>query len=126
MTAVVRRTTLEPIFTDNIGKYDVGYYWIDPDLSAVLPEPYKYWQEIAGVFSLVDQAARDVIDVAENAAEIAAEKGNNKRKFAKDKVLLAFIKILIKELNTLRAEHSLNPRTLAQLKAAIESEIENE
>jgi hypothetical protein len=40
-------------------------------------------------------------------------------------VLRAFAKLLVQELNTLRALHSLPPRTFAQLRTAIRNEIAN-
>lgn len=124
MTVVVRKTTLEPVWTDNTGKFEPLYYWIDPDLSAVSDFPYKYWQEVGGVFSLVNQAARDTIDAAEVIALDKASKDARKRDFAKDEILAAFVRILIGEINLLRAEHGLAPRTAAQLKAAIATEID--
>ncbi len=124
MTAVVRRTTLEPIWTDNTAKYNSIYYWIDPDLSAVFEFPHKYWQEAGGVFSLVDQATRDAIDAAELIALDRAEKDALKLRFSRNKVLLALVKLLIDEFNILRAEHGLSPRTLAQLLTAIDNKID--
>jgi len=64
------------------------------------------------------------IDAATAAAREATDKEGAKRDFDTQKVLIAFAKLLIKELNELRSQHGLNDRTFAQLRNALRNEID--
>ena len=65
MADVVNRTTKEyrtSVSTPDFPTVD----WIhNPDLSAVIAQPTKYWLIDGDVITLMDQAARDVVDAAE-------------------------------------------------------------
>ena len=65
------------------------------------------------------------IDAATAAAREVEQKEQAKGNFDTQKVLVAFVKLLIKELNTLRALHGLPNRTFAQLRTAIRNEIDS-
>lgn len=65
------------------------------------------------------------IDAATAAAREVVEKDQAKGNFDSQKVLVAFAKLLIKELNTLRALHGLPDRTFAQLRTALRNEIDS-
>lgn len=64
------------------------------------------------------------IDAATAAALEVADKEGAKQDFDTQKVLIAFARLLIKELNELRALHGLPNRTFAQLRNAIRDEID--
>ncbi len=124
MSTVVRRTTLTPIYDVSTSKYDIAYFFFDPDLSAVANVPERYWQESGGVFSEMDQTGKDAVD-----AVILTRKTQQERKFAKDeidgkRVLKAFAEVVMDEINILRAEHGLPARTLFQLVTAIKNKID--
>jgi hypothetical protein len=64
------------------------------------------------------------IDAATAAAKATADKEQAKKDFDARRVLIAFARLLITELNELRALHSLPPRTFAQLRNALRNEID--
>lgn len=65
------------------------------------------------------------IDAATVAAHEVVQKEQAKGNFDSQKVFVAFAKLLMKELNILRAQHSLPDRTFAQLRTAIRNEIDS-
>lgn len=65
------------------------------------------------------------IDAATAAAREANQKEQAKGNFDSQKVLVGFAKLLVKELNTLRALHGLPDRTFAQLRTALRDEIDS-
>ncbi len=76
--------------------------------------------------ALVNYAADQVnIDAAFLQAEIDAESERVRNTFDDDerRLLRAFAELLVDELNTLRALHSLAPRTPAQLRTAIRNKV---
>lgn len=64
------------------------------------------------------------IDAATAAAIELANKEDAKQEFDAQKVLVAFARLLIKELNELRALHGLPDRTFTQLRNAMRNEID--
>ena len=104
-----------------------GYFsnaeWIyDPDMSAVTGQPNKYWIITGDVVTLMDQAARDVVD----ADEVETQRDNVVVQLDRQEDLLrAFASIMVDELNILRAKQKpvLPPRTLAQLKTAMRNKL---
>lgn len=64
------------------------------------------------------------IDAATAAAREADQKEQAKDNFDSQKVLVAVAKLLIKELNTLRALQGLPDRTFAQWRKALRNEID--
>lgn len=65
------------------------------------------------------------IDAATAAAAALSQKEQAKRDFDAQKVFVAFAKLLMKELNILRGQHGLAPRTFAQLRNALRNEIDS-
>ena len=124
MSTVVRRTTLTPIYNVNTVKYDIAFFFFDPDLSAVANVPERYWQESGGVFSEMDQAGKDAVDAAILASETQQDKSLAKDIIDSERVLKAFAEVVMDELNNLRAEHGLPVRTLSQLVTAIKNKID--
>ena len=95
--------------------------WIhNPDLSAVTGFDTKYWTVSGDDVLLLDQSARDAID----AAEVEARKDSTADQTdAVGSFDRAFAEVVLDEINLLRAEHSLAPRTLSQLKTAVRGKL---
>ncbi len=92
-------------------------YISQPDMSAVEGVPSQYWVITGDVVSEMSQAEKDVVDAAtlttRRDSTVNGEVDNV------EGVMRQVIKLLIDELNILRAEHSLPDRTIAQLKTQI-------
>lgn len=95
-------------------------YVMDPDETAIAGQPSKYWILTGDVFTLMDQAARDAVDAAEETASLdaIADELDQTRSIMK-----AFAEVVLDEINTLRGKHGLAARTLAQLKTAVRGKL---
>lgn len=71
------------------------------------------------------EANQSTYDTATAAARDTASKELAKAKLGGDKCLHGMLQGLVGEINLLRAEHSLTARTEAQVRAAIETNIDN-
>jgi len=100
---------------------------IEPDLSAVTEPDFHHWKHVAGSIVDMTQAEKDALDAA-----IAAAADAHTRSAAQQMLqgfegqalfLRAFADIIKDEINLLRAEHGLAPRTLLQLRNAILARI---
>jgi len=88
-----------------------------PDMSAVEGVPSKYWVITGDTVSEMSQAEKDAVDEAvlssqrDSAVETAIEdlEGNYRQ----------LVKLMLKEINILRAKHNLADRTIAQFKTQI-------
>lgn len=101
----------------------------DPDENMFDPPTSEL--EVVGVTQAVldgafaDYTADQVnIDAGTLAARKSKEKERAKKQFDSQELFVAFAKLLIKELNTLRAIHGLPDRTFAQLRNALRNEID--
>lgn len=65
MTDVVHRITKEYRRSVHTPDYSLADWIHNPDLSAVVGQPAKYWLITGDVISLMDQAARDAVDAQE-------------------------------------------------------------
>ena len=96
-------------------------YVQDPDLSPVDGFPSRYWSLAGDIFSLVDQSTRDAID----AAILVAQRDGLADDIDRNETFLrAFALVVLDEFNNLRAQHGLNPRTIAQLKNAVRNKLD--
>ena len=98
----------------------VANYIIAPILSAVVGYPSKYWIITGDDVTLMDQAARDAVDVAEIAAnrdDVAGQMDSM------ENIIRAFALAVLDEFNVLRAQHSLPERTISQLKTAVRNKL---
>lgn len=95
--------------------------WIyNPDITLVSDHPTKYWVIVGDAISLMSQAEQDVI----TATELDNERDNTVGTLdSTEDLLRAFALTLLDEINTLRSQHSLAPRTIAQLKSAIRAKL---
>ena len=98
----------------------VAEYIEEPNLTAVQGQPSKYWVISGDTVSLMPQAARDVVD----AALLSASRDSTANQLGRiEDVLRAFALTVLDEINVLRSQHSLSPRTIAQLKNAVRSKL---
>jgi len=131
MADVFNRTTGEFIPSAHTPNFPVADWVINPDLTAVLGQPVRYWfitgttnpegQEELGV---VDAATQTSIDDALAATKLAAEKAGAKTQVDVERVVRALIELLPGEFNILRTLHSLPDRNTAGLVTAIKANID--
>ena len=120
----VRRSTSPRPF---IGRTDV---LTDPDISALDGVvPRRYWKRVGTTVVEFSAAEKTTQDTEEAAAEDLAVRTGAKgglQGFGDSALLLrAFAETIRREINILRALHSLPDRTLAQLRSAIDSRVDD-
>lgn len=102
---------------------------INPDLSALVGVIVKHWKRSGSSVVEMSQAEKDAIAQAESDALEESIREGAKAKldgFLVDSLVLrAFADITKDEINILRAQHGLAPRTLTQLKTAIKNRIDD-
>lgn len=108
----------------NSPDFPTSEWIINPDLSAVQGFDTIYWDINGDNVTLADFATRQARDAELAAATAAVESESQKERFDNEEVLRAVVKMLIEELNILRALHSLPPRTAAQARTAIRNAID--
>jgi len=114
MSIVLNRTTKQLLRSANTPDYPAVDWIIEPNLSAVVGVPPKYWVITDDVISEMDQAAKDVV----NAAEVQAVEDSEILQLDVG-ILRRFVLVLIDEINNLRSQHGLSTRTISQLKTAM-------
>lgn len=126
MVNVIHRTALEFRERVHTPAYPEPEWKHDPDMSAVSGVPRRYWKapsdwspDGAGPVEMT-QSEKDAVDAA---AQTEAD-DNCMAQFDTRDALAAFALLVLDEINTLRAEHGLSERTVAQLKAAIRNKLE--
>jgi len=98
MADVLNRTTKQFIASANTVEYPVEAWIINPDLSAVVGQPSKYWKINGGdVVSLMTQQERDAVDAAAlvSARDALAAEMDNLESYAR-----AFALVVLDEINT--------------------------
>ena len=103
----------------NTTDFPAADWIVNPDLSAVAGFDSIYWDISGDSVVLVNQGTRNTRD-----AEIAAFLQGQQEQSAKDNldgeiILRAIVRLIVDELNVLRAEHALPDRTYAQARTAI-------
>ncbi len=131
MADVFNRTTGEFIPSAHTPNFPVADWVINPDLTAVLGQPVRFWfitgatnpegQEELGIVSVGEQAT---IDAALATAKLAAEKAGAKTDIDVERVVRALVDMLPGEFNILRTLHSLPDRTAAQVNAALKANVD--
>ena len=94
----------------------LGNYISAPDLSAVEGVSSRYWTITGDVVSEMGQTEKDAVDATQletSRDSIVAQLDQT------EDIMRQVIKLLISELNILRAKHNLSDRTLTQLKTQI-------
>lgn len=99
--------------------FDPADWIINPDLSAVAGFDSIYWDISGDTVTLLNSAQRTARD-----NEIAAYQQGLRDQAQKDnldntQILRAIVRLMVDELNILRAEHALGDRTYAQARTAI-------
>jgi len=108
----------------NTPDFPVVDWFINPDVSAVAVISRRYWKRpLADPVLEMTQAEKDAVDAAQTASDTAADRVTNKGHLDV-RVAKAFAKLLLDEINILRAQHALAPRTVAQLRTVLENEID--
>jgi len=102
---------------------------INPDISSVLAVARRYWKVIGTTVSEMNTGQKNAVDAAIVAAADqalrASARGQYDGQTTAGQAFRALVKVLLDEINTLRAQHSLADRTLAQAKTAIQSAIDS-
>ena len=130
----LHRTTKQLLISVPSGELPepIGVYIEEPDLSAVTGFPNIYWTIVGDVVSLMSQAARDAVDVADEVtsrdAQIAADVDRL------ESTLRQIVKMMVSEINILRQQFNTTtgevnqltdtnfaPRTLAQVRNQLRS-----
>jgi hypothetical protein len=119
---VLNRTTKQFIPSANTTEYPVEFWIIEPNMTAVVGQPSKYWIISGDVVSLMNQAQRDAVD----AAELSAARDETALRVDQvEDIIRALSLTLLDELNmhTGRTNAILtaidNGGTLAQVKTGI-------
>lgn len=120
MATVLNRTTKQLIESANTPEYPIGNWIINPNLSAVAGFANKYWIITGDAVTLMDAAQRAAVDAAELTAQLNAISNGID---AAGTYARAFAEIVMDEINILRANDGLAPRTLAQLKTALRNKL---
>ena len=129
MPNYLHRTTLS--YQTSVSPQDLqepaGNYVQDPDMTPIAGFPSIYWILTGDIVSLMDQAARDVVDAQIAADAVAAEKTRQKDSYTDNDIFRAQIKYVVDEINALRANAGLTPaRTYAQAQTYMFDAIDNE
>lgn len=120
MVDVVNRTTKEYRKSVHTPDFPTADWIHNPDLSAVAGFANIYWTISGDTISLMDQAARDAVD-AQLLEDVRDDNAQNDVDNA-ESTIRQVVQLLIRELNILRALHSLPDRTVAQARSQIRSD----
>lgn len=113
--------------------YNAADWVVNPPSLATLiatVEP-KYWKLNVGETDVQEmtQPEKDAVDAAADVALLASAKTSAKDEYDNTRGTLisrAIVTLLIDEINILRAQHALAPRTAAQARTAIRNAIDGE
>lgn len=120
MSSVLNRTTRQFRVSVNTPDFPVADWIINPDMSATVGEPQRYWVITGDVVSVMNQSAKDAVDaqIETDRLDSIADQLDQTQTFFK-----AFAQVMLDEINLLRGQHSLAPRTLSQLKTAVRGKL---
>lgn len=113
----VRRSVHTPDFPNT-------EWLVNPDLSEVEGWPTRYWDIQGDLVVLVDQATRDARDQEIVDVRVADAITAAKNEYDQQQILRAVVLTIIDEINVLRAQHSLPPRTPAQARTAVRNKLD--
>ena len=95
-------------------------YIEDPDLSNVGGVPSKYWDIVGDTVSEMSAGEKAVVD----ATDLSASRDDEMEALDRlESHVRSLALVVLDEINTLRGEHALPARTMAQLKAAMKSKL---
>ena len=118
MGCFLHRTTkqfLQSVPPDNLPE-PLANYISDPDMSGVKGVPDQYWKITGDNVSEMNQSEKDAVD----AALLTAQRDSAVAELDwLEGTIRQLVKLILSEINILRAEHSLPARTFNQLKTQI-------
>lgn len=120
MADVLNRITKQFRRSVHTPDFPVAEWIINPDMAATVGFDSKYWSISGDVVSVVNLAARDTIDAAQEVTRLDSIADELDRS---QTILKAFAQVVLDEFNTLRSQHGLVPRTLAQLKSSVRGKL---
>lgn len=103
MAAVLNRTTKAYLPSANTPDFPVAEWIINPDLSAVVGFPSKYWEISGDVVSLMSQVDRDALDAADMQSQRDAAVAQLQQV---EDVLRAFMLTVLDEFNRHALKHN--------------------
>lgn len=121
MASALHRTTKQYLPSVNTPDFPTIDWIINPDLSAITGFASRYWTITGDVVTLMNQAARDAVDLAlltSGRDNITAAQVDNV-----ESILRAFVLVTLDEVNILRAAAGLGARTTLQLRTAIRNKL---
>ena len=121
MPLFVHRTTFQELPSTSPASLSepIGNYVQDPNMSAVTGRPKKYWSLTGDIFSMVDQVARDAIDLAED----EARKDSLADEIDTNELLKAIAQTNLDLFNQERLARGASEITPAQYKANVRSNL---
>lgn len=128
MADVLNRTTLEFRRSVNEPDYPQPDWIWNPDMSGVVGVDRKYWVLVGDAPQEMSQAEKAAVDAAEAAARIAELRSDADAALAQNRdsrslVIRALAWIVLDEINALRTQLGLVPRTKAQMVNAIKAKL---
>ena len=119
MASVLNRATLQFLESVNTPDYPEPDWIISPDMSGVAGVPHRFWKLVGDAPVEMDQGEKDAV----TAVRLDAERDELEIAHDARDLAGASIRLMVKEINILRVDASLAPRTTAQVKSALRSEI---
>lgn len=125
MPFVLNRTTMQYLQVPDSSVYPVGQWIRDPDISALIDAGITpdYWRIQGDTVTEVTPGERAAID-ARLAQDFVQSIRDRARGDLGGKGVTALIEVLLDEINNLRSSAGLPPRSIGQLRAAINSRID--
>jgi len=120
VASVLNRTTKVFFPSVNTPDFPVEQWIHNPDMSAVAGQPPRYWTVSGDTVTLLDRAARDAVDAA---LLVSGREATVSQVDSPDDILRALVLVMLDEINTLRAQHSLQARTITQLRTAMRNKL---
>ena len=119
----LHRTTKQLLISVPSGELinPIAQYIEEPDLSAVAGFPSIYWTVTGDIVSLMSQAERDAVDAVNESAQRDLQIVEDIDRL--ESVMRQIVKMIVDELNILRALHGLPNRTLAQVRNQLRSKL---
>lgn len=133
MGDVINRTTLEFRRSVNNPDYPESEWLHNPNMSAVAGVSRQYWKAPAdwettlGPLEMT-QSEKDAVDAAIAAAELDALRADSDAAIDENRdfhslVIRAVAKVVLDEVNLLREQNSLAPRTWEEMTAAVKNKL---
>ncbi len=114
------KTLLHSVASADLPQVQTNYIE-EPDLSAVVGQPVRYWEVSGDIISLANPGQRNAIDAA--LLSVQSDSIANELETSQT-IMKAFSLVVLDEINVLRAQHSLSARTIAQLKVAVRNKLD--